>query len=283
LADNTVRRRCGIAKQFFRAAERKGLIAKNPFADLVAAVRANASRFHFISREIAERIIEACPSAEWRLLFALSRYGGLRCPSEHLSLRWSDVDWARGRITVRSPKTEHHQGKESRVIPLFPELRPHLEAAQADPRSSEDWVIVHHRTKNANLRTQFNRILDRAGVKAWPNLFKNLRSTRETELAREHPLHVVCEWLGNSQLVAAKHYLQVTDDDYKRAAATENDAAEAAQKATRNGQEPARTASQAKKSKRGKTQDFPTLASQCEAVQGCTVGATGLEPVTPAL
>ncbi len=34
LADNTVRRRCGIAKQFFRVAVRRRLLTSNPFADL---------------------------------------------------------------------------------------------------------------------------------------------------------------------------------------------------------------------------------------------------------
>ena len=82
---------------------------------------------HFISRVDAEQVIEACPNAEWRLIFALSRYGGLRCPSEHLALRWEDVDWERNRMTVRRPKTEHHPGGVSRTVPLFPELRPHLE------------------------------------------------------------------------------------------------------------------------------------------------------------
>jgi site-specific recombinase XerD len=43
LADNTVRRRCGAAKQFFRAAVRKGLVAANPFADLKAVVQGNPS------------------------------------------------------------------------------------------------------------------------------------------------------------------------------------------------------------------------------------------------
>ncbi len=64
--------------------------------------------------------------------FALSRFGGLRCPSEHVTLTWEDVDWERSRIRIHSPKTEHHEGKESRVIPIFPELRPHLEAMWDD-------------------------------------------------------------------------------------------------------------------------------------------------------
>jgi hypothetical protein len=34
LGPNTIRRRCGIANQFFRAAHRRRLIAENPFADM---------------------------------------------------------------------------------------------------------------------------------------------------------------------------------------------------------------------------------------------------------
>ena len=33
----------------------------------------------------------------------------------------------------------------------------------------------------------------------------------------QFPLHVVCEWIGNSALIASKHYLQVTDDHYAEA------------------------------------------------------------------
>ncbi len=30
-------------------------------------------------------------------------------------------------------------------------------------------------------------------------------------------MHVVCQWIGNSQPIAAKHYLQVTDDHVSKA------------------------------------------------------------------
>ena len=39
----------------------------------------------------------------------------------------------------------------------------------------------------------------------------NLRKTRQIELTDIHPQHVVCAWLGNSEDVAKKHYLKVTD------------------------------------------------------------------------
>ena len=49
------------------------------------------------------------------------------------------------------------------------------------------------------------------GLFAWPDLLKNLRKTRQTELTNHFPQHVVCAWLGNSEKVAEQHYLHVTD------------------------------------------------------------------------
>ena len=54
-------------------------------------------------------------------------------------------------------------------------------------------------------------------MKPWPKLFHNLRASRQTELTGSFPLHVVCEWIGNTALIADKHYLQVTDDHYQQA------------------------------------------------------------------
>lgn len=217
LAENTVRRRCKLAKQFFRFAVRKGLIPSNPFEDHGGGPVTNAARFYFVTRAEAAKVIDACPDAEWRLLFALSRFGGLRCPSEHLSLKWGDVDWERGRINVRSPKTERHEGKASRIVPLFPELLKHLQDVFDEAEPGTEYVISRYRQTNVNLRTQLERIIVRAGLKPWPKLFQNLRSTRETELAEEYPMHVVCAWIGNSEAIAAKHYLQLTDEHFQRA------------------------------------------------------------------
>ncbi len=224
---NTVRRRCGRAKQFFRAAARKKLIAESPFADMKdCKVSGNAERFYFVPQADAEKVLLACPDNQWRALFALCRYGGLRCPSEHTGLRWSDIDWDNNRFTVRSPKTEHHEGHESRVVPLFPELRPHLEAARNEAAKDAEYVITipavvrSRRSKEpaANLGTRMQKIIKLAGLKVWPKLFHNLRATRQTELTQAgHPERAVCQWLGNSQAVAREHYLRVTDADFAKA------------------------------------------------------------------
>ena len=135
LAPATIGRTVKRARQFFRAAVRKKIIPENPMQDVKAAPQDNKSREYFVTVEETEKIIAACPDAEWRLIVALARYGGLRTPSETFALTWGCVDWERGRVRILSPKTECHAGKEARSIPLFPELRPHLEAAfdQAAP------------------------------------------------------------------------------------------------------------------------------------------------------
>ena len=79
-------------------------------------------------------------------------------------------------------------------------------------------TIQNYRDTNCNLRTQLRRIIKRAGLNPWPKLFQNLRSTRQTELAEEYPMHVVCAWIGNSQAVAMEHYLQITDEHFEQAA-----------------------------------------------------------------
>ena len=92
-----------------------------------------------------------------------------------------------------------------REVHIFPELRPTLLDAFEQAEEGADQVITRYRQSNANLRTQFNRMIRKTGYEPWPKLFQNLRSTRETELAESFPLHVVTAWIGNSELVAAKH------------------------------------------------------------------------------
>lgn len=219
-ATGTTGRAIKFGKQFFRVAFRRKLVSENPFDDVKAPAQVNETRKAFIVREDAQRVLDACPDIEWQVIFALSRFAGLRCPSETLALKWVDIDWERDRFWVPSPKTEAHEGHEGRWVPIFPELRPFLEKAFERAPDGAVHVISQYRDPTKNFRTRMFRIIKRAGLTPWPKLFHNLRATRETELAAEYPMHVVCAWIGNSALIAAKHYLQVTDQDFARGAAT---------------------------------------------------------------
>ena len=109
---------------------------------MVVTVRADKTRQRFITRETASKLTDAAPDAQWRLLIALSRYGGIRVPSEALALTWGDVDFEHSRIRVPSPKTAHIPGKECRFIPMFPELRQPLMDVFEQAEAGEVHVIT---------------------------------------------------------------------------------------------------------------------------------------------
>jgi integrase len=226
LAPMTVHKRLQIARMLFKAAHRRKIIAENPFAEVNAKATIPEGRSQFVTRAEIDRVLACCKTQDWRCIVAFARYGGLRTPSETLSVRWADIDWRKGRIVITSPKTEHHAGGASRTIPLFPELRAILtEARKHAPKDAVYVVDEKYRRAamsprgwaNANLRTTFEKIVKRAGLTPWPRLFHNLRASRETELANEYPMHVVVAWFGHTQAIALKHYTRVTDADYEAA------------------------------------------------------------------
>jgi len=264
LSKATVRKRTANAKVFFRVAVKQKLIPLNPFQDLKSTSVGNDDRLYFLSHRDAQKVLDACPDAQWRLIFALCRYGGFRCPSEVLGLKWSDVNWEQGRILIHSPKTEHHEGHETRLIPMFPELRPHLLAAFEEAEPGSEYAVTHYRKTNSNLRTQLERIIKRAGLQPWPRTFQNLRSSRETELAESYPLHVVTAWIGNSKAIAAKHYLQIRDEDFDRAARIPT---KAAQNPAQSGAESGRKAVQTHHRGDHAIAVFPVKTADCELMQ----------------
>jgi integrase len=224
LGDNTVRRRTGIARQFFSYAIKAKLITENPFDGLPASVHGNQSRQFFVSMTLFKKVIAHCPSLEWEAVIALSRIGGVRCPSETLRLRWEDIDFANGRMRIYASKTEHHKDGGIRDCPLFTDLRPYLEqlAELAKCRGAKptDPVIANLRGSESFLRAGMLRILKKAGVAPWPKIFHNLRASRETELLDDFPIKDVCSWIGNSQAVAMKHYAMRREDSFARANGT---------------------------------------------------------------
>ena len=145
----------------------------------------------FVDRATVQQVLDACRTTRWKAIVVLCRYAGLRCPSEVFALRWSDI-----------------------------EVRSILEELFLEPDGGEFVITSKDRSSAKNLRTVFEKILRKAGVDPWPRLMQNLRSSRETELAREYPLQTVTAWLGNTPRVALENYLQVRDEDFSNAAKT---------------------------------------------------------------
>ncbi len=181
--------------------------------------------------------------------------------------------------------------RQSRVIPLFPELRTGLrDGLELAPDGAVYVVDERYRAAamgpggwaNANLRTQLHKIIERAGLTPWPRLFQNLRSSRETELAEVFPLQVGTGWLGNSPKVALRHYLHITDEHFAKALIGTGD--EAAQLPSKTAHNAARQdaandtqADEETPENTGRSAVFSVLSG------GIQIAETGLEPVTPGL
>ena len=199
----------------------KEAIARNPFAGMPdMQVKGNRSRHFMMNAELDEQVLAAMPDAKWRLIFAFARYGGFRMPSEINRLTWDHINWDKGVMIVPTPKTERDPDQSQKEVPIFEKLWPHLEAMRRDPAVDPVFVVAHPRHEKGeitNLSQQFHRHLKRAGIKAWPKLFQNLRSTRQTEVAAVFDEALACRWLGNSPMVFRKHYLQVSPDVIERA------------------------------------------------------------------
>ena len=295
LASTTIHKRLQVARSFFHAMRRRKLIEENPFEGVQLAAAGIKDRLRFITRSEIARVLEACPDHHWRVIVSLSRFGGLRCPSEVLSLRWQDVNWETGRVTVRSPKTEHFADKASRVIPLFPELRGVLmEAFDLAPEGAEYVVDERFRKAamgpggwmNANLRTTFAKIVRRAGLTPWPRLFHNLRASRETELAETYPVQVVTSWLGNTPTVAMRHYLMTTDAHFEAAIRGEGAGEKAAQNPAQQPHADGRKAShdEDRKTKNpAKCGAFREPAIGCDDPNTYRIAGGGFEPPTSGL
>jgi integrase len=278
-AEATISKWVKQGRQFFKLAHRKGLIDANPFLDIKAGSQRNEARLEFISRETIQKVLDVAPNAEWRLIIALARYGGLRTPSETLGLKWSDIDWEKNRMTVPSPKTEH-QHKPYRVVPLFPELRPYLEAAFDEAPARTVYVVRGYRDDTQNLRTQFFRILRRARVPAWERLFHNLRASRQTELADQFPLHVVTDWIGNSPDIAERHYLKTTEEHFRKAVAGDGQSVpvQCVQNTTQQAAETARNEPQTQNASSSEDEALLELASSCEHCTFVQIPPRGVEP-----
>lgn len=224
---STVSKRIGFCRQFFNDAVDWKKMKFNPFLS-VKAPRPKAKVNEFVPRDEINRVM-AKANTRWKVIIALARYGGLRTPSETLSLKWSHVDWENNRLHIPEPKVEHHEGRGVRQCPLFPELRSILEEAWDLYGDSSEYVVdaAAYRAaamkesgwQNANLRTQLLKLLEKAGVDPWPRLFHSLRASRQTELEKEFPTYVVCAWLGNSEKIAKESYLLVTEDHFATATA----------------------------------------------------------------
>ena len=296
LAPATVHRRLKTARMLFGHAVKVGCLDRNPFADVTSKNHNPPERRHYITPADTRRLMDAA-NPTWRTIIALSRFAGLRCPSEVLSLKWEHVNLATGRMVVQSPKTEHIEGKGERVTPVFAALRPYLEEAWELAAPGEEYIVGGKQGDgyrlssvgpngwvNTNLRTTFEKIIHRAGLTVWPKVFHNLRASCETDLMQNHPIHVVTAWIGNTPKIALGHYLQTLEGDFEKALKS------GAESGALGAQNAAQTGADAKRQERTNSDEVLELEASClilsdpgPCCSNILMGVEGLEPPTSSL
>lgn len=281
LAKATANRRIKAAGSIFRKAVRWEYIGKSPFDNVKAGGTVNKERTVYIPAETVERLIDATPDAEWKALLAIGRWMGVRVQSEGLGLRVADLDWERSAVWVRSPKTEHH-GEEhaGRWVPMFPEVREHLLRLYEQAAEGQVYLFDRQRFASGNLRTGLLKLIKRCGLKPWPRLWHNFRTSRATELVAEYPMATAAAWLGHSVGIMAAHYITSPDLDSDFQKAVKKGAVKSAVRGGElDGAQESGAESTSEKTSGNQAltrSDSPTLS--CAHVY--QVGSEGLEPTT---
>ena len=176
------------------------------------------------------------------------------------------VDLRRLVISVYSPKTN-----STRLVPISPALEPLLAPLVTGDPADPLFASVH---SNSNLATEVRRAIERAGMQPWPKTFQNLRHSCTQDLCEKLPAHAAASMMGHSVTVAAKHYLSVTDDHFRKISRPEgHDGSGATQNATLNTSVDAGT----QRNPEQQVPDESELVASCASSEGWGMGGEGLE------
>ena len=202
-----------ICPPFFELAIEDELIGTNPFKARGLSVSQTAAEKVYVEQSLIDKTIEACPTFEWALLFALCRAVPIRVPSEIQDFSWSDIDWEKNQMLIHSPKTRR-LGKSARMVPIFDSVVPYLRQLRESQEKDQEYVFAVLRF-NTNPGTTAKKIVKKAGIKPWINFFNSLRATAETDLMDEYGIRRACQWAGNSAATAMKNYALVKKSDFE--------------------------------------------------------------------
>ena len=208
----TLNRELTVLKSIFKRAQELGLWdGQIPKIDKVKGDEKEIVRF--LSREEAERLINACP--EWFrpvVVFALNT--GLRA-GEIFSLRWEDIDLERRLIIIKSRATKT---KKERLIPVNSTVYSLLMELEKN-RKEHGFVFTNrsglpYKYEDKTYLKVFKTACKKAGIENFR--FHDLRHTFASWVAmNSRDIYAVKQLLGHSSLTSTKRYAHLTDDYLK--------------------------------------------------------------------
>lgn len=189
-------------------------LVNNPFTSLSGQVK-TSTQWHYITMKEFNALMDTA-TPNFKAMLALCRLAGLR-RMEAYNLEWADVNFDKGRLYVCGKDHWTPKDKESRTIPLCPELAQILlECFQDAP---EGQVRVCPETNPQNIDRGIIGTIKRAGLTKWLKPLHSLRKSCITDWAERYPIHAVMQWSGHSDISTTQRYhTQVGDGIYDQAA-----------------------------------------------------------------
>ncbi len=222
LSTNTAGQNVKRCRQILNQAVNDRLIEQNPFRGVRIDLKSDKTKNRFIDGPTSKAILEACPNQEWRVIFALARFGGLRCPSEVLAFdgRTSIGSVIASRFDRRKLRD---MGRVSGLFRFWQDVRTELNTwfDIVQPGNQSPLGLLRRSTVPIDGKESENPIASDSGCGwggKWPKPFMALRSSRRTELERAgFKNHVLNDWFGHTGAIAEAHYLQTTEADFEAA------------------------------------------------------------------
>jgi integrase len=212
----TVHRELSFMRRVLNVAVGQGWILKNPFSMGKSLINPGDEkpRERILSKEEEEKLLAIC--TEWKAhlkpIIIMALYTGMR-RGEMFSLKWADVDFENGIITIQAFNTKTMRERQVAMTDrLIEVLKPMAEIAAPDD------LVFGIKT---NAKTSFNKAKKEVGLS---NLrFHDLRHTHATRLVTNHlPLSEVGRILGHTQSNTTYRYVNANVETAKRAAAVLN-------------------------------------------------------------
>jgi integrase len=217
LSARTIEYTNAVLESAFRQAVRWRMLAEDPCAG-VDLPRVKRKEMEALSVEECRRFLSFAKESEWYALFALALTTGMR-PSEYLALKWSDIDWKRGAVSVsRTIQVagsawafgDTKRKRSRRVVKLQSFVLAALHALREKQRAegegncspANDLIFVTKTgmpLKQRVVKREFRRLLAKAGIRS-VRLY-DLRHTAATlGIAAGVSVKVISDQLGHASI-----------------------------------------------------------------------------------
>ena len=209
----TINREICCLKTMFRKAAEWDLVIENPTA-IVKTSKETPQAPRLLEEKEIRYLIEALPD-RLKAMGACAVYAGLR-RSELFYLRWEDINWKTGELTVSSREEHHTKNYETRRIPMNNVLE---EALKRHPRRLESpYVFCNSKgMPYDNVRKAFNKAAKDAGIEGGVQLHQLRHAFCSHALMQGIDPRTVQKWMGHKDLKTTLRYAHVSPS-HERAA-----------------------------------------------------------------